>query len=364
MIPVPFVCAALTSLVVLQAAPQKPDVKVAAAFREACSKQAEEAASADRMTIRGTDGWLFLTREVRHMGVGPFWGKDAVAVSRSSRAKHADPLPAIVDFNAQLAKAGIELWLVPVPPKSSIYADKLCPDLIADGGIRVDPHHQSFFELLTSKGVNVVDLAPAFLAAREDDEKQGPVYCKTDTHWSPRGCRLAAVQLAGEIGKRDWSKSLQKQKLDGRETVLEITGDLARIVAEASGASAVREKLPAKSVVAKGEAGGKPVGTDSASPVLLLGDSHCLVFQIGGEDMHAQGTGLAAQLALELGAPVDMIGVRGSGSTSARRNLLFKARRDKTYLPGKKLVIWCFAARDFTESTEGWRKFTIIKGAE
>jgi len=50
---------------------------------------------------------------------------------------------------------------------------------------------------------------------------------------------------------------------------------------------------------------------------------------------------------------VDVIGVRGSGATQARVNLLRRAKADPACLAGKKIVIWCFAARDFTESA-GW----------
>ena len=63
--------------------------------------------------------------------------------------------------------------------------------------------------------------------------------------------------------------------------------------------------------------------------------------------------GLADQLAAELRITVDVIGVRGSGATPARVNLLRRAKADEAYLAGKKAVIWCFAAREFTESN-GW----------
>ena len=96
---------------------------------------------------------------------------------------------------------------------------------------------------------------------------------------------------------------------------------------------------------------------DKASPVLLLGDSHTLVFHAGA-DMHGTGAGLADQLAAELGIAVDVIGVRGSGATPARVNLMRRAKADPAYLAGKKVVIWCFAARDFTEST-GWSVFKL-----
>ena len=85
---------------------------------------------------------------------------------------------------------------------------------------------------------------------------------------------------------------------------------------------------------------------------MLLGDSHNLVFH-SGEDMHATASGLADQLAFELGIAVELVAVRGSGATPARVNLLRRAQRDPDYWSGKRLVIWCFAARELTES-DGW----------
>ena len=92
--------------------------------------------------------------------------------------------------------------------------------------------------------------------------------------------------------------------------------------------------------------------TDSASPIVLLGDSHNLVFHAGG-DMHATGAGLPDQLAFELGMPVDLVAVRGAASIAARVNLLWRAQRDPEYWDGKRMVVWCFAARELTEG-DGW----------
>ena len=92
--------------------------------------------------------------------------------------------------------------------------------------------------------------------------------------------------------------------------------------------------------------------TDPASPIVLLGDSHNLVFHAGG-DMHATGAGLPDQLAFELGTPVDLVAVRGAASTAARVNLLRRAQRDPAYWDGKRMVVWCFAARELTEG-DGW----------
>ena len=91
---------------------------------------------------------------------------------------------------------------------------------------------------------------------------------------------------------------------------------------------------------------------DKADPVVVMGDSHCLVFHAGG-DLHGTGAGLADQLAAELGHAVDVIGVQGSGATPARVNLLRRAKADPSYLANKKWIVWCFTAREFTESA-GW----------
>ncbi len=93
----------------------------------------------------------------------------------------------------------------------------------------------------------------------------------------------------------------------------------------------------------------------AASPVLLMGDSHTLVFH--DPTLFSSGAGLPDHLARQIGFPVDLIGVRGSGATTTRLELL----RRKDNLQGKKLVIWCFSFREFTESDTGWRKVPVIR---
>jgi hypothetical protein len=296
----------------------------AAEFRDLCAKQA---AGDETMTVAGSDGWLFLRSELRHLGVGPFWGEAAAKVSRASSPDKADPLPAIVDFHEQMKKLGIQLILVPVPCKAVVYPEKLGGP--ADG--RLDTVHQEFYRLLTDKGVEVLDLTEDFRADREAQP-----YCKTDSHWSGRGIELAAKKIASRIENRDWQK--REFQTEARET--QITGDLGGT-----------ETLPLRYVT-----GGEP---SRESPVVLLGDSHTLVFH-AGDDMHTRNAGLPDQLAVELGTPVDLIGVRGSGATPARVNLLRLARANPDFLAKKKVIIWCFTAREFTES-QGWSKVPIVK---
>ena len=77
--------------------------------------------------IAGVDGWFFLSSDIRFLSVGQFWGADAAKVSRAHKPDSADPIPAIVDFHEQLKKRGIDLLLMPVPPKAAIYPEKILP---------------------------------------------------------------------------------------------------------------------------------------------------------------------------------------------------------------------------------------------
>jgi alginate O-acetyltransferase complex protein AlgJ len=44
-----------------------------------------------------------------------------------------------------------------------------------------------------------------------------------------------------------------------------------------------------------------------------------------------------------------------------RINLYRRSVKDAGYLSKKKVIVWCFAAREFAEATEGWAKAPIAK---
>jgi hypothetical protein len=217
---------------------------------------------------------------------------------------------------------------------------------------RLDPAHQEFYELLREQGVPVLDLTDVFLQERFAD--QGPLYCRQDTHWSGVGCVVAARKIAALVREMPWHDAVAAQEFDSRWQGVEISGDLWRAL---DTPDLERETVSLRQVGREASTGMDPVEPDQASPIILLGDSHNLVFQAGG-DMHARGAGLADQLALELGLPVDLIAVRGSGATPARINLFRRAQRNPGYWQDKKLVIWVFTAREFTHA-DGWRVVPI-----
>lgn len=316
-----------------------------------CTELASQAQAESSIVAAGQGGWLFFTGDLSHVA----------AIARDPQSQRPDPfaqaVEAIVDFHAQLEAAGIELLLVPVPPKPVIYPDMLVDLKMSDRQPpRLDAGQQALNKRLSDKGVQALDLVPAFLASRA---KEGPeIYCKQDTHWSSVGCALAAAEIARYLGDKPDSYGARRTQYNRVTSRIEIEGDLR---------AALKGPLPPKETVTlfllsqDGRKAIAPVRDDPGSPIVLLGDSHNLVFHAGG-DMHAQGAGLPDQLVHELHFPIDVLAVRGSGGTPARVNLMRKVKADPTYLKGKRLVIWCFASREFTQS-QNWLKVPIVPTA-
>ena len=78
-------------------------------------------------------------------------------------------------------------------------------------------------------------------------------------------------------------------------------------------------------------------------------------------DFLCEKAGLIDQLALELGFAPDLTGTRGSGATAVRINLYRDSSRNPEYLSKKKVVVWCFTVREFTDADQGWRPLPVAK---
>src|ERR1051326_5807752 len=99
-------------------------------FAAELAKKVQDLEKSKAAAVAGSDGWLFVGGELRLLSLGKFWGSDAAKVSRAHKPELADPVPAILDFQQQLKTRGIELLVVPVPPKASVYPEKI----VAGGG--------------------------------------------------------------------------------------------------------------------------------------------------------------------------------------------------------------------------------------
>ena len=306
------------------------------------SAQSENAA-----VIQGVDGLFFLSSDIRFLSIGQFWGADGAKVSRAHKPESADPIPAIVDFHSELKRRGIDLLLMPVPPKAAIYPEKILPDVDLHGETAA-PFLARFYDELRKREIDVVDLSPVFLQNHANEH--GPSFCKTDTHWSGLGCVLAAQTIKEKIQEKLAGQPKKNYAAEWKE--ITIKGDLGDL----AGSNAKKlepEKIAIRTISDKET--GAAINPDPSSPLLVIGDSHTLVFH----DFLAEKSGLLDQLAYEIGFAPDLIGTRGSGATSVRVSLYRRTRKDPGYLARKKIIVWCFAAREFTESDQGWDKVPV-----
>jgi hypothetical protein len=313
-------------------------------FRAELAAKVQAAEKTNSRVISGAGGWLFLPGELRFLSVVRFWGDDAVKVSRSTKPENADPIPAILDFRDQLKQHGIELLLVPVPPKAAIYPEKIVPEFRA-GRDDAAPYLHQFYNELRGKGVEVVDLTPLFLKERDT-----PAFCKIDSHWSGHGCVVAAQAMAERV--RSKITTAERIQYNAAWKDFEISGDLANLLT--ADTKPAPEKISLRCISEK--ISGAAVKPDEKSPLLVIGDSHTLVFH----EFLGERAGLLDQLAFELGFVPDLIGTRGSGATAVRISLYRRSNKDRDYLTNKRMVIWCFSAREFTEA-DGWEKVPIAK---
>jgi len=283
------------------------------------------------------EDWLFFKGDLQYLLAGDL------------REQHAgkDPWPAIIDFRDQLAARNVDLLLVVIPTKAEVYPEKLAAHAPGVEGPWVAPQCRKFLSELDAAGVGVVDLLPAFMAARDADPV--PLYMPQDTHWTPRGLNLAARLIAQRVREYPWlaQTGAQPERYGLRPASCTRLGDIVGMLPEAERAAYRPMQLEAQQVVGADET---LYTDDPASPLVMLGDSFTGVFQF--ED--CKHAGVSAHLARELGLPIDLIMAQGSGPR-IRGQL---ARRGPEGLADKRLVIWTMVSRDLYNY---WADWEVIK---
>ena len=313
-------CAAVCLALVATACRPALDPQLEGRFAATCSELAAEAAGRDSPVVAGLDGWYFATRELERLGA-PAGGDDALST--------------VVSVHRQLLTAGTALLVVPVPPKSIVYADRLAEHLDVPIPIpRLDPTLEERYTRLREAGVDVLDLTTRFI--RDRFHPDGPLYCRQDSRWSSTGCFVAARAIGEVVAAMPALAEAEPLRFEPRWHTSPIRGDLWRALGVGAPAP---EELRLRAIVQSTPDGWIAAPTDPQSPIALIGDSHTLVFHAGG-DHHASGAGLADQLAWEFGRPVAL----EPTSTPADDDRLATVVRPAALARHTRLVIWAFAA--------------------
>jgi len=335
--------------------------------------------------LLGLDHWVFYRPDVRYL-VEPdrleVDSHDTSWVAPSDGSTRRDHVVrAIARFRDQLQARGIELVVVPIPGKPSVYPDRLTRRAVG----RTADFHSPTLELLDAlrrEGVKTVDLFAVFREARSPIESQGvagPLYLAQDTHWTPAGAELAAQAVATRLRELGSAPAPTSQFRTQRVQVarwgdvldmMQIPGLRNAFASQAVECEQVIDPVLGPLIPRASDRPGTCRYPGQKASVLVLGDSFCRIYQFsepqslgewltppgrpkeepGAKRLLPGSAGFISRLALALKSPVDAIVSDGGASTDVRRKL----STDAEILEGKRVVVWEFVERDIALGRQGW----------
>jgi hypothetical protein len=309
--------------------------------------------------VLGKNGWFFYKQDVDYL-IRPYVrDRRAIQVDPNDKIVSDNPIQAAVTFKKQLAEFGVELLMVIVPGKPSIYPDLLAPnakpELVAGTG-----NSMRAIRDLRAAGVEAVDLFTPFNEERKNDAVAGDsMYLSKDTHWRARGARTAARVVADRIKQYPWyQEGSTGYVIDS--VYIDRIGDVGKMTTLPSfKMHELSMGFPAESTICyqvyqverdeQGNETGRYLYKDDPknAQVVLIGDSYSRIYQLDPP----RSAGWISHIALQLKQPIASIVNDGGASTLVRELLARKVN----LLKGKKLVVWEVVERDFRYGEEGWK---------
>ncbi|MEK1888625.1 MAG: hypothetical protein AAAB35_13865 [Phyllobacterium sp.] len=263
--------------------------------------------------VVGADGWLFSIEEFRGLD------KPEMGMATS-----IEQISAIAET---LRSHGAHLIIVPLPAKNDIYRDKADEPRFAEAS---EARYEAFIAALAAAGIDYADTRAALLAAK----KTGPVFLRTDTHWTPLGAKTVAFEAARQTGKLQTLVALDDEKPDV------VDGDLVKFVTSGSLAKLVglgpETVIPQKPQRASEDVVGDLFGNEAQFPVALVGTSYSAT----------EAWSFANYLEAALGKNILNVAEVGRGPVFPMRKFL----EGETFRDASPaMVIWEFPVRYLTD---------------
>jgi len=302
----------------------------------------------------GKQGWLFYRPDMDYLMGPSFLGRKQLAQRRAGgkiweKPVQPDPLPAIIDFQQQLAARGIKLILMPTPIKASLH-----PENFVSGSWQPPLQNRSwpdFIGQLEQAGIPLFD--PAAILVDALQRAPAPLYLQTDTHWRPEAMEEVASGLAEFIRARV-DLTGRAAHLQRQEVSVSNRGDIDAMLRMPEGWDLYeKEQVTIHPVLTRAEELWQPSPT---AEVLLLGDSFANIYSLAGMGW-GEGAGLAEQLSYFLDQPVDALLQNDAGAFATRALLSRELARGRDRLAGKKVVVWQFASRELASGD--WKKIDL-----
>lgn len=289
----------------------------------------------------GHGGYLFYRPGVDYLAGRPFLCRHSLCRPLLCRGDSSQR--ALVDLARQLSDRGIDLLLLPVPTKAQVHPDALAPSLSTHSGATHlnNPSFAAWRAFLEERGIEVLDPLPILAASRET----GPVFLRTDSHWSPGGLDAVALAVAERIRSRDFNGPTVTYSR--RPEIRRAHGDLTRVLRLQFWSNLYpQETVNVPRVLAER---GRRWRVDNDAEILLLGDSFSNIYSDPSLGW-GNSAGLAEQLSFYLQRPLDRITINDGSATEVRRRLARELAEGKPRLAGKKWVIYQLSVRELAFS--------------
>ncbi|MFT7670815.1 MAG: hypothetical protein ACI8X5_003528 [Planctomycetota bacterium] len=252
--------------------------------------------------------------------------------------KNPDQLPALLcAYSKALKEMGVELLVVPIPLRLQVYPEHLTGVPAQKDFAGYDAGMAPTLQFLAESGVEVLDLLPVFAAQRysESKEHDARLYFDFDVHWTPRGCLLAAEEIARRIQGSDWF--VQGSDTAGKDFIVRsFRGTWTVAKNRRYDVAAAKKPIDVWFEKVVNDKGASAHKRNSGSPIMLVGDSFSGLFKSESAD-------IASSLYARFGQSLDVISIPGGGSA------LWKSigRRRRETIEGKRVVIWLCSVLDF-----------------
>ncbi len=314
--------------------------------------------------VKGEGDWLFYRQDVDYLIQPPytdsrFYKGSFDTVITNKHLNLRNPFFAIAEFRDQLKSMGIELLLVPIPGKPSIYPEKVngkwnakwnekwSGEISKDLDVEFVSPSEKFIQDLRKNNIQVIDL---FNPLREAKVKMDDsLYLKRDTHWTPQGLEIGAKVIGLKLKELGFGLELSDSSAitySSKDTTVERWGDIAEMTKVPD-----RRKIWPNEIVRAQQIHNQktftPYKDDPQSPILWLGDSFSRIYQTDAP----LSAGIISQIAKILNRPLCSIVNDGGASTVVREQLV----RKQELLKGKKIVVWAFVERDIRFGSKGWQ---------
>jgi hypothetical protein len=236
------------------------------------------------------------------------------------------PLEMLAHLNWELRKRGIDLIVLPFPPKEDVCADVFADNAPADGIFQ--PHKLRLFRALLEADVEVIDVTPHLMDGRQDHPLL--YYPCADHHPADGAILIAAKVIAGRLSRYDFlaESSAAKGRFVLRRRSLIIPSHYTDFPPGAS--------FSAHQVLER-RGGAATQVPSNGSPILAFGVSFVLVPKQYG----CPSANLPAHIAKETGVIPSRMMV-ASGGPRMMRHL---ARQGAGLLAARRVCVFAFNAR-------------------